>query len=124
MSALLALLQQQGAAANLQTRKALIILGMQNDFLSSEGKLPVQDTAFLNRLLELVPRFRGSGDVIWVKTHAPDDATITTISLPSEKVIITDAAGGKGTRASPKGSKVGVSLILCCSCWILEVLIS
>ena len=68
MASLLDLLTQ--ATPNLQTRKALIVLGLQNDFLSPDGKLPVPlESGFLDRLKELVPSFREHGDIIWVRSE-------------------------------------------------------
>lgn len=99
MSSFLAMLAQQ--TPNLQTRKGLILLGLQNDFLSSEGKLPVSTkSGFLDRLKELVPAFREFGDVIWVRSefeatrivNVEDDNGCTVIagSSVSDAVAATD----------------------------------
>lgn len=70
MSSLLALLSQQ--APNLPTRKGLILTGLQHDFLSLDGKLPVNnlESGFLDRTRALIEEFRGHGDVIWIRTEA------------------------------------------------------
>jgi nicotinamidase-related amidase/alkylated DNA repair dioxygenase AlkB len=54
-----------------QTHQALIILGLQNDFVSPQGKLPVPtESGFLDRIKELVPKFRElAGDIIWVRSE-------------------------------------------------------
>lgn len=85
MSSLLALLSQQ--TPNLQTQKGLILLGLQNDFLSPDGKLPVSPrSGYLERLKELVPAFREFGSVIWVRSEFeanrvanPDDGDGDTV---------------------------------------------
>ncbi len=53
-----------------QTRQALLVIGLQNDFVTSEGRLPVDTkTGFLERIQTLIPKFRElSGNVIWVQT--------------------------------------------------------
>jgi len=68
-AALLALLSQQ--TPNLATRKALILTGLQHDFLSPNGKLPVNnlDSGFLKRTKKLINEFRSHGDVIWIRTE-------------------------------------------------------
>jgi nicotinamidase-related amidase/alkylated DNA repair dioxygenase AlkB len=68
-ASLLAMLSQQ--APNLPVRKGLLLVGLQHDFLSPDGKLPVSNLAsgFLDRTISLVKQFRGHGDVIWVRTE-------------------------------------------------------
>ena len=86
MSSLLALLSQQ--SPNLQTRKALILTGLQNDFLSPEGKLPVSTTSgFLDRLKELVPAFREHGDVIWVRSQFEANREVAPATQAGDNVI-------------------------------------
>ena len=53
-----------------QTHQALLVLGLQNDFISPDGKLPVNtQNGFLDRIHALIPTFRKqSSNVIWVKT--------------------------------------------------------
>ncbi|KAK4541487.1 hypothetical protein LTR36_007933 [Oleoguttula mirabilis] len=109
MSSLLAMLSQQ--TPNIQTRKGLILLGLQNDFLSSDGKLPVStESGFLDRLKQLVPAFREFGDVIWVRSefeatrivNVDDENGCTVIAGPS----ISDAAAAAtdGHRSKRKAS--------------------
>jgi nicotinamidase-related amidase/alkylated DNA repair dioxygenase AlkB len=68
-ASLLALLSQQ--TPNLATRKALILTGLQHDFLSPDGKLPVNnlDSGFLKRTKTLINEFRPYGQVIWIRTE-------------------------------------------------------
>ena len=52
-----------------ETKKALLIIDLQNDFTSPDGKLHVANTAnFLPRLPQLIAKFREKGQVIWVQT--------------------------------------------------------
>ncbi|KAL4895310.1 hypothetical protein BDV59DRAFT_153184 [Aspergillus ambiguus] len=54
----------------IQTRKALLLLDFQNDFLRSSGALHVPNTAeFIESLPQLASAFRRNGDVIWVRSH-------------------------------------------------------
>ena len=68
-ASLLALLSQQ--TPNLPTRKALILTGLQHDFLSPEGKLPVNnlESGFLERTKTLIDEFRSHGEIIWIRTE-------------------------------------------------------
>jgi len=68
-ASLLALLTQQ--TPNLATRKALILTGLQHDFLSPDGKLPVNnlESGFLNRTKTLIDEFRPHGQIIWIRTE-------------------------------------------------------
>ncbi|CAN9137806.1 unnamed protein product [Alternaria alternata] len=62
-----------------QTHQALLIIGLQNDFVTSEGRLPVDtQTRFLERIKTLIPIFRErSGNVIWVQTLFEADRIAT-----------------------------------------------
>jgi nicotinamidase-related amidase/alkylated DNA repair dioxygenase AlkB len=83
---LLALLSQQ--TPNLPTRKGLILTGLQNDFLSPDGKLPVNniESGFVDRIKTLIKEFRGHGDVIWIRTEIdasrdPSDVDINACNV-------------------------------------------
>ena len=68
MASLLALLSQK--TPNLQTRKGLILTGLQNDFLAPDGKLPVtSESDHVGNIRSLVPAFREFGDIIWVRSQ-------------------------------------------------------
>nr|POF01181.1 dna oxidative demethylase alkbh2 [Quercus suber] len=94
MSSLLALLSQQ--SPQLQTRKALIVVGLQNDSISPDGKLPVSvSSGWLDRIKILVNQFRPYGDIIWVRSEykenrplrvggEEDDSIITHVDHTSE----------------------------------------
>lgn len=54
----------------IQTRKALLLLDFQNDFLRSSGALHVPNTAdFIESLPQLASTFRRNGDVVWVRSY-------------------------------------------------------
>ncbi|KAI9777035.1 MAG: hypothetical protein M1816_004924 [Peltula sp. TS41687] len=72
----------------LQTRQALLILDLQNDFLSDDGKLPIRSpTDYRNRIKRLVPAFRQTGDVIWVRTEFEAERTVNDVERAGESVI-------------------------------------
>ncbi|TLD14172.1 uncharacterized protein PgNI_02872 [Pyricularia grisea] len=57
---------------SLRTRKALLIIDLQNDFASPTGALPVTEPeGYIGRILEVAAAFRasGDGDVIWVRSE-------------------------------------------------------
>jgi nicotinamidase-related amidase/alkylated DNA repair dioxygenase AlkB len=68
MSSLADLLAQN--QPRFQTHPALLVIGLQNDFIQPDGRLPV-DTSneFLDRINTLIPKFRQvSANVIWIQT--------------------------------------------------------
>lgn len=91
------------------TRKALVVLDLQRDFVCADGALPVTEPeGFVARTLELVKAFRSSnaGDVIWVRTEFernrplnPEDDKILVSDLP-----IRRTAGGGGRRPPSRSS--------------------
>lgn len=59
-----------GDLPSIQTRKALLLLDFQNDFVRPAGALHVANTAdILETLPPLVAAFRRVGDVIWVRSQ-------------------------------------------------------
>ena len=54
----------------LETRKALIIINLQNDSLYVKDDIYItKNHDFVPRLKEMIPYFRKNGDIVWVKTH-------------------------------------------------------
>ena len=105
MSSLLALLSQQ--TPNLQTRKGLILLGLQNDFLAPDGKLPVStESGFLDRLKELVPAYREFGPVIWVRSEFESNRDPSALDEDGCNVITskTEASRKAAAQNSEEGS--------------------
>ncbi|KAK3633541.1 hypothetical protein LTR22_020053, partial [Elasticomyces elasticus] len=104
MSSLLALLSQQGTS--LQTRKGLILLGLQNDFLSPDGKLLVStDSGFLDRVKQLVPSFREFGTVIWVRSEFEANRDPRLSSETGDTVIAGTHTPSDDGRSIKEGSK-------------------
>ena len=53
-----------------ETRKALIIINLQNDSLYMKDDIYItKNHDFVHRLKEMIPYFRKNGDVVWVNTH-------------------------------------------------------
>lgn len=104
MSSLFALLSQQ--QPNLQTRKGLILLGLQNDFVLPDGKLPVNDTGHLARISELVPAFREFGDIIWVRSEFEATRPVNGLETLGDTVIVGGSGGSDDVSRLSKGSAV------------------
>jgi len=68
MSSLMDLVSQN--QPHFQTHQALLVIGMQNDFIQPDGRLPVNTkNGYLDRIQTLIPKFRElNGNVIWVQT--------------------------------------------------------
>ncbi|KAI5359431.1 putative alkylated DNA repair protein alkB 3 [Septoria linicola] len=107
MSSLFALLSQQ--TPNLQTRKGLIVVGLQNDFISQDGKLPVQDTSFLDRVSKLVPAFREHGQVIFVRSEFQQTRPVNGDDTPGDNVVAGGSLGAdtemSSSRNAPRGDR-------------------
>ena len=53
-----------------ETRKALIIINLQNDSLYVKDDIYItKNRDFVPRLREMIPYFRKNGDIVWVNTH-------------------------------------------------------
>lgn len=93
-----------------QTHQALIVVGLQNDFCSPTGKLPVtQPPGLLDRIKRVVPIFREhAGHVIWVRTELnpnqpvpeADDEDAIIASVPGESASSEDD-GSSGADFTP-----------------------
>ncbi|GAO15149.1 hypothetical protein UVI_02029530 [Ustilaginoidea virens] len=67
------------------TRKALILVDFQNDFLEDNGALPSIDSeGLVDRTVQLVNGFRGYGDVVWVQSQFKEPV------LDTESIVISD----------------------------------
>lgn len=65
-----AISQVSGLLPQFETRRALIIINLQNDSLYSKGDLYItKNHDFVDRLKTLVPHFRNLGDVFWIRTE-------------------------------------------------------
>jgi nicotinamidase-related amidase/alkylated DNA repair dioxygenase AlkB len=109
MTSLMALLSQ-ASAPTFQTRKALILLGLQNDFLSPDGKLVVSTkSGFLDRLKQLVPSFRESGEVIWVRSEFESNRELHSADESGDTVIAGSFAHNDGVADHRPGAKRSAS---------------
>ncbi|KAK9774550.1 putative Fe2OG dioxygenase domain-containing protein [Seiridium cardinale] len=81
----------------LKTRRALVIVDAQNDFLSPDGALQVDVPDDLSgRIVRLVQGFRPYGDIVWIRSEYGQPRPIK-----NEQIITSDAPAA-GSRRSPK----------------------
>lgn len=70
-----------------ETRKALIIINLQNDSLYVKGDIYItKNHDFVPRLKEMIPYFRKNGDIVWVNTHMG----VTASPSPSDSARIQE----------------------------------
>jgi len=117
------------ALPHLRTRKALLILDLQNDFVSAGGLLSVTSPdGLVDRIIEVAGAFvkAGAGDVIWVRSQfhehrSPGNEQIITsdavlrpsassrirrrVSEPKEEASETDPEAFLSTGGSPASSE-------------------
>lgn len=78
----------QASLPQITTRKALIGVDFQEDFISKDGALPVNEPeGFVERTVKLSEAFRDVGDVVWVQSQFSE-----TRHAPEEDIVITDKA--------------------------------
>ena len=79
------------------THQALLILDMQNEFISSDGGLPVSiESGFVDRIKEIVPKFRDlAGDVIWVRSEFKE-VRIVNDGTDENEMVMTDSEEQSG----------------------------
>lgn len=73
-----------------QTRQALMVIGLQNEFISPTGHLPI-DTAsgFLDRVHSLISKFRDlNGNIIWVQSLYEADRLANTSSTGEGDALV------------------------------------
>ncbi|KAF4342711.1 alpha-ketoglutarate-dependent dioxygenase alkB like 3 [Fusarium beomiforme] len=86
------------ALPQITTRKALIGVDFQHDFISKDGALPVHEPEdFVDQTIKLAQAFRDVGDVVWVQSQFSEARP-----APEEQIVITDNAP-KTSRASKRG---------------------
>ena len=73
-----------------QTRQALVIIGLQNDFVTATGHLPIDTTSgFLDRIHTLIPKFRElNGNIIWVQSLYEADRLANTSSAGEGDALV------------------------------------
>ncbi|KAI9826665.1 MAG: hypothetical protein M1819_007299 [Sarea resinae] len=73
-----------------ETGQALIILDLQTDFLSPEGKLPLKNgIRFVQNIKDVVPAFREKGLVVWVRTEF-EGSRLANDARGKGEAIVTD----------------------------------
>ena len=98
-----------------ETQQALIILGLQNEFLSPEGKLQLSNTGFLDRIQDLVPKFRDlAGDIFWIRSEFEEERLVNDGGDHGDSVILVvdeppengeNGTAGQGSRGLKKGGE-------------------
>ena len=74
-----------------QTRQALVLLNLQTDFVTAEGKLHAPHPPdCVDRIKKLVPAFRDAGDVIWVRTEFETERAVNDAEGQAESVVTDD----------------------------------
>jgi nicotinamidase-related amidase/alkylated DNA repair dioxygenase AlkB len=78
-------------APHLETRKALVLIDLQNDFINSTGKLHVKNAAdFITGLPGLISKFRENGEIAWVQTQFVEPRPTISPELGSYTVVLKD----------------------------------
>ncbi|GAB0135260.1 hypothetical protein EsDP_00003605 [Epichloe bromicola] len=86
----------QALLPQLTTRKALVLVDFQNDFVESDGALPASDPeGFVNRAVRLVNEFRGKGDVVWLQSQFDKPVPVDT-----EAIIVSNSPPVTGHKDS------------------------
>lgn len=88
----------QAALPQITTRKALIAVDFQHDFISQDGALHVNEPeGFVERTVKLSDAFRSVGDVVWVQSQFSE-----TRHAPEEDIVLSDKAP-KSSQSSSRG---------------------
>ncbi len=75
----------------LETRKALLVMDLQNDFVREDGKLFVKNTKeFLHKLPSLVAKFREKGEVFWAHTEFHETRPTISSDLGSAVIVLKE----------------------------------
>jgi nicotinamidase-related amidase/alkylated DNA repair dioxygenase AlkB len=78
-------------APQLETRKALILIDLQNDFVNSNGTLHVKNVGdFLPRLPALVSKFRESGEIVWIQSQFVEPQPTISTELGSYTIVLEE----------------------------------
>ncbi|KAK0102420.1 hypothetical protein ONS95_006040 [Cadophora gregata] len=71
-----------------QTRSALLVLDLQNDFVGPDATLPVEKPpGYLDKVVGLVPDFRATGNVIWIRSCFQASRPVNEPYGESESVV-------------------------------------
>ncbi|RKU46700.1 hypothetical protein DL546_008905 [Coniochaeta pulveracea] len=89
----------------LRTRQALLILDLQNDFVSPGGALTVQDgDGLVSRVVEVAKAFResGAGDVVWIRSQFDGHRSLDE----GNQIVTTDAPFVPKRHTSSRGRQL------------------
>lgn len=104
------ILEKSKGQKPLRRTQFLIVINLQNEFASPDGKLPCNDLSFVNRIKELVPKFREKvGGIIWVRTEYQFDCQVNDGAEGSDTVVLSgyqDVETVSVPEVSPKLSPV------------------
>lgn len=95
-----------------RTRQALLAIDLQNDFISTGGRLPVETPSdFIENISNLAGHFRNSGnDVIWIRSIFESSRAVNSAYGESEKVILdSDLPLARGGNGAESRARVGPS---------------
>lgn len=86
-----------------ETRQALLVLDLQNEFVSPDGKLPVStDRDFVERIKKVVPKFRElAGDVIWVRSEFKEKRIVNDGTDEGDVVMVDSGEHSNDITALP-----------------------
>ncbi|CAG8888794.1 unnamed protein product [Penicillium egyptiacum] len=85
-----------GDLPTVQTRKALLLLDFQNDFVRPSGALHIPNTPdILETLPQLASAFRRAGDVVWVRSQYESPQTISDWNFGDRIVLDREPPRGK-----------------------------
>ena len=104
MQSVLARLAQASDAGlpTFETRKALIIINLQNDSLYVKDDLYVtKNQDFVSRLKDMIPYFRKHGDIIWVLTHMG----VAPSAVGSQSTSTSQKTASASDQEKPKDDK-------------------
>ncbi|KEF63003.1 uncharacterized protein A1O9_00978 [Exophiala aquamarina CBS 119918] len=77
------------AGPPIETRKALLLLDFQNDFVDPDGRLPVQNVpSFISDLPSLVAEFRAKGVIIWCGTEFKHTTSSISTTTGSHAILL------------------------------------
>jgi len=99
----------EGDLPVVRTRKALLILDLQNDFVTSGGILHVdKPTDYIEKIFNLVPSFRDSGCVvIWIRSQFETYRAVNDGTPTGDRVItdneLTSTSQGNGELGRRRG---------------------
>ncbi|KAH8811851.1 hypothetical protein F5884DRAFT_669139 [Xylogone sp. PMI_703] len=95
----------QSALPFVQTRQALLVLDLQDDLVSSSGRLHVNSPpSFVERTVNLADQFRASGKVIWIRSQFEASRPVNGLEGDFEN-IITDHEVVQGIQKRMRSSR-------------------